>query len=88
VLRSGVVKYRALVTDVNLKGTMNGWMMARKLREIDQVSLRRVRWRSGTASQDSFGYSSSALCIMCNSDRSFWCRAPLYLPHGYRFALS
>jgi DNA-binding response OmpR family regulator len=32
----GVAKdYKALVTDVNLKGTLNGWEVARRLREID-----------------------------------------------------
>jgi DNA-binding response OmpR family regulator len=28
-------KYRALVTDVNLGGTMDGWEVARRAREID-----------------------------------------------------
>src|SRR5258705_6939089 len=28
-------RYRALVTDINLKGTMDGWEVARRIREID-----------------------------------------------------
>jgi DNA-binding response OmpR family regulator len=35
LMRSGVVKYRALVTDVKLKGGMNGWEVAKQVREID-----------------------------------------------------
>jgi DNA-binding response OmpR family regulator len=35
LMRSGVVKYRALVTDVNLQGKMNGWEVAKQVREID-----------------------------------------------------
>jgi DNA-binding response OmpR family regulator len=35
LLGSGVVKYRGLVTDINLKGGMNGWEVARQVREID-----------------------------------------------------
>lgn len=35
LIRSGVVKYRALVTDVQIEGEMNGWELARKVREID-----------------------------------------------------
>lgn len=37
VLKSGVVRYRALVTDINLKGAMNGWEVAKQIREIDPV---------------------------------------------------
>ena len=32
---SGVVKYSALVTDINLKGPMKGWEIARLVRQID-----------------------------------------------------
>src|SRR5579859_1565351 len=35
LLRTGVTDYRALVTDINLKGNMNGWEVARRAREID-----------------------------------------------------
>jgi CheY-like chemotaxis protein len=35
MIESGVVKYSALVTDVNLKGPMKGWEIARLLRQID-----------------------------------------------------
>jgi CheY-like chemotaxis protein len=35
LLKSGLIKYRALVTDVILKGRMDGWEVARQSREID-----------------------------------------------------
>jgi len=35
LISSGVVKYRALVTDVQIQGEMNGWELARRIREID-----------------------------------------------------
>ncbi len=35
LLSSGVVRYWALVTDINLKGEMNGWDLARQARESD-----------------------------------------------------
>jgi len=35
MLRSGVVRYRALVTDINIDGELNGWELARQVRELD-----------------------------------------------------
>jgi CheY-like chemotaxis protein len=35
LLKGGLLKYRALVTDVNLKGRMDGWEVAKQSREID-----------------------------------------------------
>lgn len=35
LLRGGVVKYRALVTDIHIDGEMNGWELARQARQID-----------------------------------------------------
>ncbi|MBU6462966.1 MAG: response regulator [Bradyrhizobium sp.] len=35
LLKSGAVRYRALVTDINLQGPSNGWELAREVREID-----------------------------------------------------
>lgn len=35
LLRGKVMNYRALVTDINLKGRMNGWEVAKQAREID-----------------------------------------------------
>src|SRR5712675_2430053 len=34
-LMGGLAKYRALVTDINLRGSMDGWEVARQAREID-----------------------------------------------------
>jgi two-component SAPR family response regulator len=33
--KSGVVRYRALVTAINLNDTMNGWELAKQVREIE-----------------------------------------------------
>ena len=35
MLMGRLTKYRALVTDVNLLGTMDGWEVAKRAREID-----------------------------------------------------
>src|SRR5260370_213383 len=35
LLKGGSIKYRALVTDINLLGRINGWEVAKKAREID-----------------------------------------------------
>jgi CheY-like chemotaxis protein len=35
LIKERPVTYRALVTDINLKGGMNGWEVAKKAREID-----------------------------------------------------
>ena len=35
LLQGDKAKYRALVTDINLDGTMSGWEVARHAREID-----------------------------------------------------
>ena len=35
LFKSGLKNYKALVTDVSLKGTMSGWDVARQVREID-----------------------------------------------------
>jgi CheY-like chemotaxis protein len=34
LLRGGLTKYRALVTDINLLGTMDGWEVARQARRV------------------------------------------------------
>src|SRR6266542_4249771 len=35
LFRGRIKNYRALITDVGLKGRMNGWEVARQVREID-----------------------------------------------------
>jgi CheY-like chemotaxis protein len=35
LLKGGLTKYRALVTDINLRGTMDGWEVARQARAVD-----------------------------------------------------
>jgi len=50
MIESGVVKYSALVTDVNLIGEMTGWEVARRIREIDPTFP--VIYMTGAAAQD------------------------------------
>ena len=35
LLKGGLAKYRALVTDINLRGRIDGWEVAKQAREID-----------------------------------------------------
>lgn len=35
LLKSGSIKYRALVTDIGLRGRIDGWEVARQAREVD-----------------------------------------------------
>ena len=37
LLKGGLIKYRALVTDINLLGRIDGWEVAKQAREIDPV---------------------------------------------------
>ena len=50
MIESGVVKYSALVTDVNLKGSMKGWDIARLVRQIDPAFP--VVYMTGAAADD------------------------------------
>jgi DNA-binding response OmpR family regulator len=35
LLKGALTKYRALVTDINLRGRMDGWEVAKRARELD-----------------------------------------------------
>jgi len=67
-------KYRALVTDVGLRGKMDGWAVARRARQIDPefpVVYRRARGPmgiTGRAQQYPFG---KAVCTSAARDRCF-----------------
>jgi DNA-binding response OmpR family regulator len=50
LLRGHKGKYRALVTDINLKGTMDGWAVAQQAREIEPDFP--VVYMSGAAAAD------------------------------------
>lgn len=50
MIKSGVVKYSALITDVNLKGTMKGWEIARLVREFDPTFP--IVYMTGAAADD------------------------------------
>jgi hypothetical protein len=39
VIKSSAMRYRALVTDINLKDKLDGWHVAKKVREIDPAFL-------------------------------------------------
>ena len=49
-VESGVVKYSAFVTDVNLKGPMKGWEIARLVRQINPAFP--VVYMTGAAAED------------------------------------
>lgn len=42
LLKGKVMDYRALVTDIKLKGRMNGWEVAKRAREIDPERAREI----------------------------------------------
>jgi CheY-like chemotaxis protein len=50
MIESGVVKYSVLVTDVNLKGPMKGWEIARLVRQIDPAFP--IVYMTGVAADD------------------------------------
>ena len=61
LLKSKVANYRALVTDINRKGMMNGWEAAKAAREIDPAFP--IVYMTGAAAGDwaSRGVSNSIL---------------------------
>ncbi len=50
VLQSGVTTYKALVTDINLRGGMSGWEVARRARQADPDLA--VVYMTGAAADD------------------------------------
>jgi DNA-binding response OmpR family regulator len=63
LIKERPVTYRALVTDINLKGGMNGWEVAKRAREIDPVFP--VIYMTGAAAEQwgSRGVPNSILLI-------------------------
>ena len=61
LLKSDGVKYRALVTDINLPGRLDGWEIARLAREIDPTFP--IIYMTGAAADDwpSMGVPNSIL---------------------------
>jgi DNA-binding NtrC family response regulator len=61
LLKGKVMNYRALVTDINLKGRMNGWEVAKQAREIDPEFP--IVYMTGAAAQEwaSHGVPNSIL---------------------------
>src|SRR4051794_32022426 len=74
LFRSGMKEYRALVADVNLKGTLSGWELARQLRQREPTFP--VVYMTGAAANDwgSQGVQNSILL-----QKPF---APAQLPAG------
>jgi CheY-like chemotaxis protein len=67
MIESGVVKYSALVTDINLKGPMKGWEVARLVRQIDpcisdRLHDRRCRRRLGVGRRAQQHSAEQAVC--------------------------
>ncbi|OSJ07195.1 hypothetical protein BST63_36285 [Bradyrhizobium canariense] len=50
LFRSGMKEYRAVVADVNLKGTLSGWELARQLRQREPTFP--VVYMTGAAAND------------------------------------
>jgi CheY-like chemotaxis protein len=61
LLKGKVMNYRALVTDISLKGRMNGWEVAKQAREIDPTFP--IVYMTGAAANDwaSHGVPNSLL---------------------------
>jgi DNA-binding response OmpR family regulator len=61
LLKGKVMDYRVLVTDINLKGRMNGWEVARQAREINPTFP--IVFMTGVAANDwpSHGVPNSVL---------------------------
>jgi CheY-like chemotaxis protein len=50
LLKGGLSKYRALVTDINLRGRMDGWEVPKRAREIDPEFP--IVYMTGTSADD------------------------------------
>jgi len=63
LLKGKVANYRALVTDINLKGLMNGWQVAKAAREIDPAFP--IVYMTGAAAGDwpSHGVPNRVSCL-------------------------
>ncbi len=61
LLKGKAMDYRALVTDINLQGRMNGWEVAKRAREIDPTFP--IVYMTGAAAKDwaSHGVPNSVL---------------------------
>ena len=63
LLKGNVMTYRALVTDINLKGRMNGWEVAKQARQIEPDFP--IVYMTGAAADDwtSHGVPNSILLV-------------------------
>ena len=50
LLKGGLIKYRALVTDIDLRGKIDGWEVAQRAREIDPAFP--IVYMSGAHAED------------------------------------
>ena len=50
LLKAGLIKYRALVTDIGLRGRIDGWEVAQQAREIDPAFP--IVYMSGAHAED------------------------------------
>ena len=63
LFRGATKHYRALVTDVSLKGTLNGWEVARQIREKDPAFPIIYMTGAGTEEWSSQGVPNSMLLM-------------------------
>jgi CheY-like chemotaxis protein len=63
LLKGGLTEYRALVTDINLRGRMDGWEVAKRAREIDPEFP--IVYMTGT-SADEYGSQGVPNSILLN----------------------
>jgi hypothetical protein len=76
MIESSVVKYSALVTDVNLKGPMKGWEIARLVRQMDPAISHRLHDGAAAGDWASEGVPNSILLKNPLLQRSWLRRCP------------
>ena len=84
MIESGVVKYSALVTDINLKGPKKGWEIARLVRQIDPAFP--IIYMTGAAADDwpSEGVPNSILLKKPLRQRNWLRRCPSFSTQARR----
>jgi hypothetical protein len=84
MIESGVVKYSALVTEINLKGPMKGWEIARLVRQIDPAFP--IIYMTGAAADDwaSEGAPNSILLKKPFAPRNWLRRCPSFSTQARR----
>ena len=66
-------QYRALVSDINLKGAMDGWEIARHAREIDSAFP--VVYMTGAAAEIQMGTLTTGIIQGCSEPSGYMIRS-------------